>query len=123
MEIWMLFALLEGKHVPLNEYVYNSEEACQKARIELHSKMSPPDKPVALYTRCIPRKRVATETFTLIVLLYVGGLHEMIRCRNLNQADCTAIAEEVQRTQPGLEAWCRPRESQYARIDCGLAGA
>ena len=57
---------------------------------------------------------MATETFTLIVWLYVGGQHEMIRFRNLNQADCTAIAEEVQRTQPGLEAWCRPRESQYA---------
>jgi hypothetical protein len=43
--------------VPLHERTFDSEAACQKARIELHSKMSSAEKPVPLYTRCVERKR------------------------------------------------------------------
>jgi hypothetical protein len=57
----MLLALLEGKNIPLHRRVLDSEAACQKARIELHAKMSPPEKPVALYTKCIRPRRIVVE--------------------------------------------------------------
>ena len=60
----------------------------------------------------------AMETFTLVVWLYVGGgRHEATYTRNLSQGDCRALAEEVERTQPGATAYC----SRWGRLcaDCG----
>ena len=39
--------------------------------------------------------------------------------RNLSQGDCKAMAEEVERIQPGAKSWYNRREPLCARLGCG----